>query len=71
MHLESRGLAANTMALQSLTGYFRSHPLPRERLAQANRLIAEEHLRSLKAQKPFHAESVSASGKTYGAVNVT
>jgi predicted Zn-dependent protease len=44
------------LALQSLTGYFRSHPLPSERLAQANKLIAQEHWEGRKAQRPFHLE---------------
>jgi predicted Zn-dependent protease len=44
------------LAIQSLNGYFRSHPLPSERLAQANRLIAEQHWEDRKAQKPFRVE---------------
>ena len=44
------------LAIQSLTGYFRSHPLPSERLAQANRLIAQEHWETRKEQKPFRVE---------------
>jgi len=44
------------LAIQSLTGYFRSHPLPSERLAQAKRIIAEQHWEDRKAQKPFRAE---------------
>jgi predicted Zn-dependent protease len=41
------------LAIQSLQGYFRSHPLPSERLAQANRLIAQEGWQDRKTQKPF------------------
>jgi predicted Zn-dependent protease len=44
------------LAIQSLTGYFRSHPLPSERLDQINRLIAEEHWENRKDQKQFHVE---------------
>lgn len=44
------------LAQQSLTGYFRSHPLPSERLAQANRIIAQEHWEDRKTQRPFHVE---------------
>jgi predicted Zn-dependent protease len=44
------------LAIQSLTGYFRSHPLPSERLAQANRVIAEEHWESRKMQTPIRLE---------------
>jgi len=44
------------LALQSLTGYFRSHPLPSERLAQANNLIAQQNWQDRKTQRPFHLE---------------
>jgi len=44
------------LAIQSLNGYFRSHPLPSERLAEANRLIAREHWEARKQQKPFRVE---------------
>ena len=44
------------LAIQSLTGYFRSHPLPSERLSQANNLIAQEHWENRKAERPFHVE---------------
>jgi predicted Zn-dependent protease len=44
------------LALQSLTGYFRSHPLPSERLAQAKNLIAQQHWEDRKTQRPFHLE---------------
>lgn len=44
------------LAIESLTGYFRSHPLPSERLAQANRIIAQEHWESRKVQRPFRVE---------------
>jgi len=44
------------LAIQSLQGYFRSHPLPSERLAQANQIIAQQHWESRKEQKPFHVE---------------
>lgn len=44
------------LAIQSLQGYFRSHPLPSERLAQANTLIAQEGWQDRKTQKPFRIE---------------
>jgi beta-barrel assembly-enhancing protease len=44
------------LAIQSLTGYFRSHPQPSERLAQANRIIAQEHWESRTERKPFRVE---------------
>jgi len=44
------------LAIQSLTGYFRSHPLPSERLAQATRIIAQEHWEFRTERKPFRVE---------------
>lgn len=44
------------LAIQSLIGYFRSHPLPSERLSQANRIIAQEHWESRIVRKPFRVE---------------
>jgi predicted Zn-dependent protease len=44
------------LAIQSLAGYFRSHPLPSERLAQAHRIIAQEHWESRTARRPFRVE---------------
>ena len=51
------------LAIQSLQGYFRSHPLPSERLAQANQIIAQQHWESRKEQKPFHAEYTVHNGQ--------
>jgi predicted Zn-dependent protease len=51
------------LAEQSLTGYFRSHPLPSERLAQARTLIAQEHWEDRKAQRSFHVEYEVHNGK--------
>jgi predicted Zn-dependent protease len=44
------------LAEQSLTGYFRTHPLASERLAQAKTLIAQENWENRKEQRPFHVE---------------
>ena len=44
------------VAIQGLVGYFRSHPLPSERLAQANGIIREEHWESRKQLTPFRIE---------------
>ena len=44
------------LAIQSLTGYFRSHPLPSERLAQAQRIVTEQNWEDRKTQKPFRVE---------------
>lgn len=56
IHAESPEQELSELAIQSLTGYFRSHPLPSERLAQANSLIAQEHWENQKTQRPFHVE---------------
>lgn len=54
IHAQSPEEELSELAMQSLEGYFRSHPLPSERLAQANRLIAQEGWQDRKTQKPFH-----------------
>ena len=56
IHAQSPDEELSQLAIQSLTGYFRSHPPPSERLAQANRLIAQEHWETRKAQKPFRVD---------------
>jgi beta-barrel assembly-enhancing protease len=63
IHARSPEQELSELAIQSLTGYFRSHPLPSERLAQINGLIAEEHWEDRKAQKPFHVEYEVHNGK--------
>jgi predicted Zn-dependent protease len=56
IHAQSPEEELSQLAIQSLEGYFRSHPQPSERLAQANRLIAEEGWQHRRAQKPFRIE---------------
>jgi predicted Zn-dependent protease len=56
IHAQSPEEELSELAIQSLAGYFRSHPLPSERLDQINRLIAEEHWENRKEQRPFHIE---------------
>ena len=56
IHAKSPDEELSELAIQSLEGYFRSHPLPSERLAQAHRIIAGEHWESRTARKPFHVE---------------
>ncbi len=56
IHAQSPDQELSELAIQSLNGYFRSHPLPSERLAQANRLIAQEHWETRKEQKPFRVK---------------
>lgn len=56
IHAESPQQELSELALQSLAGYFRSHPLPSERLTQANSLIAQEHWENRNTQRPFRVE---------------
>lgn len=56
IHAQTPEDELSELAIQSLEGYFRSHPLPSERLAQANQVIAARHWQDRKAQKPFHIE---------------
>jgi beta-barrel assembly-enhancing protease len=41
------------VAIEGLTGYFRTHPLPSERIAQANEVITQDHLNADKPLQPF------------------
>jgi len=56
IHAGSPGEEISELALQSLQGYFRSHPLPSERLEQAQRLIAEQKWEGKKEQRNFRVE---------------
>lgn len=56
IHAQSPEEELSDLAIQSLEGYFRSHPEPSERLAQANSIIAQEHWQNRKAEKPFRVE---------------
>jgi len=63
VHSQSPEEELTQLAIQSLQGYFRSHPLPSERLAQANSLIAQEGWQDRKMQKPFRIEYEVQNGK--------
>jgi predicted Zn-dependent protease len=56
IHAQSPDQELSQLAIQSLSGYFRSHPLPSERLAQAKTLIAEHHWEDRETQKPFRVD---------------
>jgi predicted Zn-dependent protease len=56
IHAENPVDELSELAIQSLTGYFRSHPLPAERLVQIQQLIVSEHWQDRTTQKPFHVE---------------
>jgi beta-barrel assembly-enhancing protease len=63
IHAQSPEEELSELAIQSLEGYFRSHPQPSERLAQANALIAHEGWRDRKVQKPFRVEYETRNGQ--------
>jgi len=63
IHAQSPEEELSQLAIQSLQGYFRSHPLPSERLARANTLIAQEGWQNLRMQKPFRVEYEVENGK--------
>ena len=56
IHARNPDQELTELAIESLNGYFRSHPLPSERLAQAKSLIASQHWEDHKAEKPFRVE---------------
>jgi beta-barrel assembly-enhancing protease len=62
-HAETPEDELSDLAIQSLQGYFRSHPLPAERLAQANQIIAQQHWETREEQKPFHVEYTVHNGE--------
>jgi predicted Zn-dependent protease len=53
VHAENPTEELSQIAIDGLTGYFRTHPLPEERLAQANQVIADDRLPIGKPLKPF------------------
>lgn len=63
IHAESPEQELSELAVQGLEGYFRSHPLPSERLAQANAIIAQEHWQDRTEQRPFRVEYEVHNGK--------
>ena len=56
IHAETPTDELSQLAIEGLAGYFRSHPLPSERLAQVNQVIGQDHLSTDKPLKPFHIE---------------
>jgi beta-barrel assembly-enhancing protease len=63
IHAQSPEEELSELTIQSLEGYFRSHPQPSERLAQSHRLIAQEGLQDRKTERPFRIEYETRSGK--------
>jgi predicted Zn-dependent protease len=56
IHAQSPEDELSQLAIQSLEGYFRSHPQTSERLTQANAVIAQQGWQNQKQQKPFRVE---------------
>lgn len=50
LHATSPPEELSQIAVETLTGYFRSHPLPEERIAEARQVIAQHHLTGRTAQ---------------------
>lgn len=63
IHSETPAGELSQVAIEGLEGYFRSHPEPSERLAQANQVIAEDHLNVDTPLTPLRArrDAVNAS----------
>lgn len=62
IHAETPTDELSQLATEGLTGYFRSHPLPSERLAQAKEVIAQDHLATGKPLKPLKIDHDIKSG---------
>lgn len=56
IHAKTPTEELSQLAIDSLTGYFRTHPLPSERLSQVNEVIAQDHLPVDKPLKPLRVE---------------
>lgn len=63
IHAQSPEEELTDVAIQGLSGYFRSHPLPSERIAQANNVIAQEHWQDRKKLRPFKIEYEVKAGQ--------
>jgi len=63
IHAQSPEEELSQLAIQSLEGYFRTHPQPSERIAQANALIAQQEWEDRKVQKPFRVEYETRNGQ--------
>jgi predicted Zn-dependent protease len=62
IHAQNPTEELSQLAIESLQGYFRSHPLPSERLSQAKEVIAQDHLAVDKPLKPFRVEYEITAG---------
>ena len=55
-HSQTPTDALSQLAIEGLSGYFRTHPLPAERLSQAQSVIGAEHLPVDRPLKRFHVD---------------
>ncbi len=62
IHAETPTDELSQLTIDGLMGYFRSHPLSSERLAQAKAVIAQDRLSTKQPLKPFHLEYEVTSG---------
>ncbi len=62
MHAETPADELSQVAINGLMGYFRSHPLPSERLERINEVIAQDRLAKEQPLKPFHIEYEVTNG---------
>jgi beta-barrel assembly-enhancing protease len=56
IHAETPEEELSELPMESLSGYLRSHPLPSERVAQAEQIIAQQHWQDKKETRPFRLE---------------
>ncbi|MGO9340688.1 MAG: M48 family metalloprotease [Terracidiphilus sp.] len=64
IHSETPTDELSQLAIDGLSGYFRTHPLPSERLEQVSEVIAQDHFEMNKPLKPFHVEyEVTSEGR--------
>jgi predicted Zn-dependent protease len=62
IHAETPTDELGQLAIEGLNGYFRSHPLPSERLATVNEVIVHDRFTTDKPLRPFHLEYQITSG---------
>ena len=63
IHAQTPEEELSELAIESLAGYFRSHPQPSERIEQANRIIVEQNWQARTEQKPFRLEYEVHNGR--------
>jgi predicted Zn-dependent protease len=66
IHAETPTGELSQLAVDGLGGYFRTHPLPSERMAQVNAIIAQDHMVVSQAVTPFHVEFEVTGGGSSG-----